>query len=334
MNVNEELNRLRTEEPRQEAKGELILKLQRKQEQTPMKLISKLGIPTALLVTGVFAATLMLPKTALASPETVAKAIRDARTYVINSFSIRGNDRSLKSKTTVQDGKKTRVFFDANGAPVAEGKAPMVEVSGMEGALQELTVKGFKLEGTERGPVRVRVGEPLPGAEKGKDRIEVKAVKGADGTVRERYFVNGKEVSEMPKQVKGMPLEVKGGGISRSISIGDPKGSSTKDAQGFAVLGMPGADGKMSTFASGQTSVDYLLKLLADEDRWTIERGVSVKGQKLDKFMLKGPMSPIELYVDPGTSLPRILRFVGLGDASLSIEDVYEYGVPPVVTKP
>ena len=91
-----------------------------------------------------------------------------------------------------------------------------------------------------------------------------------------------------------------------------------------------GENGNFSLFASGQTSVDSLLKLLDDNTRWWIERGVNWNGKKLDKFKLKGEFSPIELYVDPATSLPIVLRFVGIGENNVpQVEDEYVYGARP-----
>ena len=80
---------------------------------------------------------------------------------------------------------------------------------------------------------------------------------------------------------------------------------------------------------SGQTSADYLVSLLKDTTRWTIERGVDLNGQKLDKFTLKGPISPIVLFVDPATALPKVLRFGTPMQEGITIEDVYEYNNQP-----
>lgn len=333
MNVHEELDRLRTEEPRSEAKGELILKLKRKKEQTPMKLISKLGIPTALIAVSIGAGSLMLPRTALASPETVAKAIRQVRSYIISSFNVDEGGRKLMSKTTVQDGKASRVFYDASGKPRPAGEVSDVKVGTLDQPVSGMIVNGQPTQvgkvgesGSDIVMVKNTHGHPLKGGDKPK--IEVKMTKGADGKQHSLYFVNGKEVKELPKEIQGLHIDTKGGS-SPTISIQDPKGNPIeKSISGFAMLGMVGKDGKISTFASGQTLADYLLKLLEDESRWTIERGVMIGGQKLDKFMLKGEVSPIELYVDPGNSLPRILRFIDIAGSGRSIEDVYDYTSP------
>lgn len=326
MNVNEELDQLRTEMPRPEAKGELILKLQRKQEKKAMKLISKLSIPTAFIALAAVTATMMLPKTALASPETVAKALREARNYVIKSFSVEDGERKLMAKTTVDNGKKMRTEYDEDGNPMPASPAPEPKVIQNGDGKQTITFGEPGAKGG--GGIRLDVGgEPPVGDVKGdKHSVEVKVEKGPNGTVKESYVVDGKKVDKLPESMR------KTGGPSYAQSAtGYSVGLKGKTGmkQHSTVIGMSGDSGKLSTFVSGQTSVDHLLGLLDDESRWKIERGVVIGTQRLDKFTLKGPISPVELYVDPSSSLPRILRFMNMGEKTASIEDVYEYGVAP-----
>lgn len=344
MKLNEEIQRLRADGSRPEAKGRVIAILQEKQRHKTMKLIGKLSIPAALLAAVAIGGMLSIPRTALASPSTVAKAIRGIQNYVINSFTIIDGQRQLTSKTTMADGKSSRQFFDSKGNPIAEGQATV-----LDGALVELAI-GKPLDGEGGAPlvVRSRMGKgevaeggsiKLEGHEIGKGgerKVEIKASKGKDGKVIKRYFVDGKEVKELPADIKG--------GVK--IGAGAP-GKGSTEVEGFHIE-LDNAEGKpalsrggmfvvqgndkggVAQFQSGQTSVDYLLKLLDDSSRWTITRGVLYGGQKLDKFTLNGPVSPIELYVDPVTSLPKVLVFNGPGDGMAPrIEDEYVYGGNP-----
>lgn len=334
MNLNEEINRLRAEGSRPEAKGLLILKLQQRKENKTMKLIRKLTIPVALAACLAVAGLLMIPRTALASPSTVAKAIRSVQDYIISSFTILDGKRTLSSKTTVVNGKLSRQFYDATGKPIREGK-----INELEGIMFELAI-GSDANGSKR----VRTIKGGPGADAhvvqghqiaapGEQNIEVKATKGPDGKIVKHYFVNGKEVKELPAGMKERG-ELKIGAGNKEvqglqIEVGSAERAGGGVRGGFMVVN--GDDnGDVTSFASGQTTADYLVKLLENESRWDIERGVTFGGQILDKFTLKGPESPIELFVDPSTSLPKVLRFVGPRDGiGPQVEDEYVYGPVP-----
>ncbi|MBS1723249.1 MAG: hypothetical protein JSS66_09890 [Armatimonadetes bacterium] len=332
MKLNEEIQRLRADGSSPEAKGRVIQAIQRKHEHKTMKLIGKLSIPAAALAAVAIGVSLTMPRTALASPSTVAKAIRDIRNYVINSYVVINGQRTLTSRTTVSDGKSSRQFFDPSGKPVAEGR-----LNKLDGALFELTV-GHPINGEVvlkgdggKGDVKLVPGKNLGGP--GEHSVEVKAVKGPDGKVVKHTFLNGKEVKELPDNLKGH-VEFKMGdghgeiGTTIHEQIGTAKKSSTVVDGMMVVEG--DKNGKVSMFASGQTSVDSLLKLLDDPSRWTVQRGVNFGGMALDKFTLNSPHSPIELLVDPATSLPRFLRFIGPESAAIPlVEDEYVYGVQP-----
>ncbi|MBS1713464.1 MAG: hypothetical protein JST30_03920 [Armatimonadetes bacterium] len=349
MKLNEDILRLRAEGSSPEAKGRVVERLQEKRRRTTMTIIGKLSIPAALVAAVAIGGMLSVPRTALASPATVAKAIRDVKNYVIDSFTMVGGKRTLTSKTTVTNGKLSRQFYDALGAPIAEGK-----VNALDGKLFELTI-GHDANGTQRirksegGPgadVHIVTGERLDGPVKEIEvqgspigdaqgrSVEIKAEKGPDGKVTKKVIVDGKEVKDLPADLKdkvgvkvGKGHDVQG----LHLEIGSAIKSGEVVRGGMLVI-EGNHNGDVTSFASGQTSVDYLLKLLDDQTRWNIDRGVTVNGQKLDKFTLKGPASPIELFVDPMTSLPRLLRFVGpgVGDHP-QVEDEYVYGaVPPV----
>lgn len=338
MKLNEEIQRLRADGSSPEAKGRVIQTLQENNNKTTMKLIGKLSIPAALLAAVAVGTMLSVPRAALASPGTVAKAIRNIKNYVINSFTVVDGKRSLSSKTTVANGKSKREFFDAQGHPLAEGSLnaldgalfELVEDKPLNGKGKTFTIKGDRADVTLANK---NIEPDTNGAKnqnaKGRD-IQIKVKKDGDGKEVKHYFVDGKEVSELPAEVKE---KVKVGDnkgdineivISDSALVNKVRTSPDNVQGGFAIVGS-GSDGKMTMFQSGQTSVDYLLKLLDDPTRWNITRGVSVNGQKLDKLVLSGPASPIELYVDPITSLPKLLKFVGIGQSGLQIEDEYVY---------
>ena len=119
-----------------------------------------------------------------------------------------------------------------------------------------------------------------------------------------------------------------GGGMI-TLNAESMKGEKGSFSKSMAVVGSSKNGEKPMIMQSGQTSADYLVNLLKDTSRWTIERGVDFNGQKLDKFSLKGPVSMIVLYVDPATALPKVLRFGTPMKEGVTIEDVYEYGIQP-----
>ncbi len=169
------------------------------------------------------------------------------------------------------------------------------------------------------------------GGDKKEVRVEMK--KGADGKEEKYYFVNGKEVDKLPAELNDKVHIVtsdkvmQGGNVVVINNGSKAKGDQVNFTKSMALVN--GKDGKPMMVQSGNTSADYLISLLKDTSKWTIERGVTYSGQKLDKFTLKGPVSPIVLYVDPSTALPKILRFETPFQKDAIIEDVYEYGIRP-----
>ncbi|MBS1704651.1 MAG: hypothetical protein JST40_02165 [Armatimonadetes bacterium] len=329
MNIDQEIQKLREEMPRPEAKGELIRTIQyRHQEKHTLKTIGKIGIPVALVAGAAMAATFFFaPTRALATPATVAKAIRSARDYVIRSFSIQGGKRTLISQTNVDGEKATRTYFDAEGKPVPESELPNISTNPLEGAL-------IKLEGDEHsGQKHIVVTDsngPEPKA--GQQTIEVKVTRDQNGNEVRKYVVNGKEVDKLPAELEGKVHVNQSAGGQIEVEVNGSKEGSRSVTRKQASTVMVDKNGKITSFSSGKTTVEYLLKLLDDADRWNIERKVTFNGEQLDKFTLKGPFSPIELYVDPSTSLPKVLRFNAPmnGKSAAQIEDVYEYGTDTI----
>ncbi|HLP00121.1 MAG TPA: hypothetical protein VK171_16110, partial [Fimbriimonas sp.] len=72
-----------------------------------MKLITKISIPTAVTAIAIVGGTFMFRPTVMASPTTVANAIREALTYRIKSYNVSGGKRVLMSETDVVKGQKS-----------------------------------------------------------------------------------------------------------------------------------------------------------------------------------------------------------------------------------
>ena len=329
MKLNDEIRSLRAEGSSPEAKGRVIATLKRNDTRTTMKLIGRLSIPAALVAAVALGAVFTVPQTAMASPATVAKAIRKVQDYVIDSFTVVDGKRTLTSRTTVQGKKASRQFFDATGKPVLEGPADL-----LDGAIYELAV-GRPVAG-------IPVDPPRKGQDKSSQGSGLVEVQGYDLSPGPTSGTPEIVAQEGAREVQGFPLDgAPQGGPKDSKSVrpgvavkgqkskGGPLVSGAQSRGGYLVI-VPGkASGPI--FQSGQTRADYLLRLLDDERRWTVARGVDWNGRKLDRFTLKDMASPIELYVDPKTSLPQVLRFVGPRDAGIPlVEDEYMYGsVPP-----
>ena len=168
-----------------------------------------------------------------------------------------------------------------------------------------------------------------------KQTIKVEVTKGPDGKEVTHYYVNGKEVDKLPEgiapRVNISKDGIEGAEHGAMIRINDVETHGGKGVTNMnKSIAMVGKNGeKPMIVQSGQTSADYLVNLLKDTTKWTIERGVTYNGQRLDKFTLKGPVSPIVLYVDPATALPKVLRFGTPVKEDMTIEDVYEYGIQP-----
>lgn len=162
-----------------------------------------------------------------------------------------------------------------------------------------------------------------------KNTVKVEIKKGPDGKEEKHYFVNGKEVDKLPGNLSIQVPDISGKGEKGMIMLNnhDVKNGSVHMNKAVSVMSRDGE--KPMIVQSGNTSADYLVELLRDTTKWTIERGVTFNGQKLDKFTLKGPVSPIVLYVDPATALPKVLRFETPFEQGRIIEDVYEYSIQP-----
>lgn len=431
---NREIQALRQEEPRPDAKAELILALLKPKRESKMSILRKATLPTLVSVAAIAGVFYVAQPRVLATPDRVIKAIQDIKNYTINSFTIDGKTRHLQSKTTVNGKDRKTVYYDATGKEMEGGAAgsafvmmndsPMKmgfsvdstgnlkdmskeEIEKMKGSIHIIKDDGMiPLGGQVSGDkkeVRVQVTKDANGKEvkhifvngkevdklpegvhvgtggPGEHRVEVKVTKDANGKEVKHVFVNGKEVDKLPGGVNDI-VNGKGGNV---VAGNEMKVIVTKDANGKEVkkyivngkevdklpegmkqLSMVKADGvseggtvminaesmkngkggsvsksmaivggkkgeKPMMVQSGQTSADYLVNLLKDTTRWTIERGVELNGQRLDKFTLKGPISPIVLFVDPATALPKVLRFGTPMQEGMTIEDVYEYNIQP-----
>lgn len=359
--MNREIQALQQEQPRPDAKAELILELLKEKRETRMSVLKRATLPTLVSVAaiaGVFYVS--QPKVMAATPEKVAKAIQEIKNYTIKSFTLNGSDRHLQSKTIVTGKDRKTVYYDEKGNETTSGLQGNVMMMGggpanmgfkfdVKGDLQELSKEDIAKLKVELGSIELKGGgaglptkimmngkeiDKLPGnVQFSKQDIRVEVVKDKDGKEVKKYFVNGKQVDKLPEgafnfDMKDLPKGTGGGAIisigGKDIKPGDIK---MRNSQSTMILGDKG--GKPMMMQSGSTSADYLVDLLKDTDRWTIERGVTLNGQRLDKFTLKGPISPIVLYIDPATALPKVLQFATPFQEGATIEDVYEYSVQP-----
>jgi hypothetical protein len=444
---NREIQALRQEEPRADAKAELILALLKPKRESQMSILRKATLPTLVSVAAIAGVFYVAQPRVLATPDRVIKAIQDIKNYTINSFTIDGKTRHLQSKTTVTGKERKTVYYDVSGKEV-EGRnasafvmmhdSPMKmgfaidstgnlkdmskeDIEKIKGSIHivksgdgnatfhtegdsahnmvkiEVTkgpdgkeVKHYYVNGKEvdklpagmegkvhilqggsgsdgKNEVRVEVKKGANGEEekhifvngkevdklpsdvnvvvnggtaiaKGNQEVKVQVTKGPDGKEVKHFYVNGKEVDKLPAGIEGHTNMVLSDGTIKGIkgqqgvvminaeSMKNGKGGSI--SKSMAVVGGKNGE-KPMVVQSGQTSADYLVNLLKDTSRWTIEHGVELNGQKLDKFTLKGPISPIVLFVDPATALPKVLRFGTPMKEGVTIEDVYEYNIQP-----
>jgi len=321
-NIQNEVEHLRAEKPREGAKGELIYKLTQSKGKT-MTTLRKATLPTLVtavaLVGGVM---LMQPKAVAATPKTVAAALNKAMNYTIQSFVGEGSARRMQSVTTVEGDKKTTKFVDSKGNLV-DKNIHFKTLTGKDGAV---TVTGSVLDNK-----MVVIKEHK--ARKG-ESVELKVTK-INGKESKMIKVNGKQVSELPKELKDkVKVHMSDGKVVEGVGIiGDHSEhgemSGAKSSMVIASLGQ--TNGKPMILQSGQTPSEYLMDLLADDSRWNISRGVTYNGARLDRFALKtgGQLTPVELYVDPASALPKYLVFKGMDGMGMKIEDVYTYGVRP-----
>lgn len=326
-NIQNEVEHLRAEMPREGAKGELIYSLTRTKGQK-MNTLRKATLPTLVtavaLVGGVM---LMQPKAVAATPKVVAAALKKAMNYTIQSFVGEGSSRRMQSVTTVEGDKKTTKFVDSKGNLVDQD----VHFKTLMGKDGSVTVTGKPIHMGEGMTMVPHSGKTVKG-----QKIEVNVTK-VNGKETKTIKVNGKEVKELPKELQDK-IKVSSGGAGTKVVAGMgivddmPKDSqfvSSDKAMVIAALGSK--DGKPMILQSGQTPSEYLMDLLQDEKRWNITRGVTYNGARLDKFGLKvnGDFTPVELYVDPASALPKYLVFKGMDGMGVKIEDVYTYGARP-----
>lgn len=76
----------------------------------------------------------------------------------------------------------------------------------------------------------------------------------------------------------------------------------------------------------GETGAQYTRQLLSDSDLWDRQPDTTRNGQVLNHFRLKGGFQNLDLYVDPVTRLPIVVRMdLSFGDFPLIVEDEYDY---------
>ncbi len=335
-NIQNEVERLRAEMPREGAKGELIYKLTQTKGKK-MTTLRKATLPTLVtavaLVGGVM---LMQPKAVAATPKAVAAALKKAMNYTIQSFVGEGSARRMQSVTTVDGDKKTTKFVDSKGNLVDQD-VHFKTLIGKDGTVTAskdgtVTVTGKPIHIGEGMTMVPHGGKIVKG-----EKIEVKVTK-VNGKEIKTIKVNGKEVKELPKQLQNKIKVTTGGKDTKVVAgVGIVGGDMPKDSQfvssdkAMVIAALGSKDGKPMILQSGQTPSEYLMDLLQDEKRWNITRGVTYNGAKLDKFGLKvnGDFTPVELYVDPSSALPKYLVFKGMDGMGVKIEDVYTYGAKP-----
>ena len=243
------------------------------------------------------------------------------------------------------DGKEEKHFF-VNGKEVnklPEGTEAHFKVTNDKGANphnQEVRVevtkgadgkevKHFYVNGKEVDKLPDEIhAQVLTQPSGGKQEVRVEVKKDANGQETKHFYLNGKEVDESSANIKIKRDAANAiSGEVTAVGVGKNGHVITNMTKSLAVVS--GKDGKPMVVQSGQTSADYLITLLKDTSKWTIERGITFNGQKLDKFTLKGPVSPIVLYVDPASALPKVLRFETPMQEDTIIEDDYIYGIQP-----
>jgi hypothetical protein len=319
---------LRAETGNADAKAKAILAVQ-KSRSHKTGLLKKLSLSTLACGVIVVGGMTLLRPAVIASPTSVAKALREAMTYTIRSFTLDGAVRHLQSTTSVESGKKTTKFFGVDGKEVEPRAVPNSFVAqdlgkhlglrfGSQGAIQWLGQSEVtKIRADISRYVKEISKNHLPKG-KGSPRIFI------DSNSEMKVFLNGAEIESSPEGLKKFGLNLE--------KSKDRKGSgriSLSNTHKNLTL-IQGKDGKsIELLESGRTSAEYLQKLLTNESQWNVERGIELDGKRFDKFTLKSIFSPIELYVDPSTSLPRLLRFKSVIVDGMTIEDVYEYGNQP-----
>lgn len=329
-NIQNEVEHLRAETPREGAKGELIYKLTQSKGKK-MTTLRKATLPTLVtavaLVGGVM---LMQPKAVAATPKTVAAALKKAMNYTIQSFVGEGASRRMQSVTTVEGDKKTTKFVDSKGNLVDQN-VHFKTLSDKDGSV---TVVGKPLSRTINVTESKQLDKNTVQIDRNAKKVEVRVTK-INGKETKVITVDGKEVKDLPKDLQDkVKVTVNQGKVVAGVGIiGDhPKGSTlNRESNSMIIASLGNKAGKPMILQSGQTPSEYLMDLLQDEKRWNITRGVTYNGARLDRFGLRtgGQFTPVELYVDPASALPKYLVFKGMDGMGMKIEDVYTYGAKP-----
>ena len=208
-NIQNEVEHLRAEMPREGAKGELIYSLTRTKGQK-MNTLRKATLPTLVtavaLVGGVM---LMQPKAVAATPKAVAAALKKAMNYTIQSFVGEGAARRMQSVTTVEGDKKMTKFVDSKGNLVDQD----VHFKTLMGKDGSVTVTGKPIHMGEGMTMVPDGGKVVKG-----EKIEVNVTK-INGKETKTIKVNGKEVKELPKELQDK-IKVSSGGAGTKVVAG------------------------------------------------------------------------------------------------------------------
>ena len=299
---NREIQALRQEEPRSDAKAELILALLKPTRESKMSILRKATLPTLVSVAAIAGVFYVAQPRVLATPDRVIKAIQDIKNYTINSFTIDGKDRHLQSKTTVNGKDRKTVYYDESGKEVEGAKASgfvMMNDSPMKmGFSIDATgnLKDMSKEDIEKmkGSIHIVKGDgvakfttkddgmlPLGGQVSGdKKEVRVQVTKDANGKEVKHIFVNGKEVDKLPD---GVHIGAGGQG-EHKVEVKVTKDANGKEVKHVFVNGkevdkLPGGVNVIVNGKGGQVIGGNEMKVMVTKD---------ANGKEVKKYIVNG----------------------------------------------
>jgi|GEM_PF-7022861 len=235
-----------------------------------------LGIMGVLLVPRPAMARVMIAK--------VAKAFQSASRYHVKSYQVDGSQRKLMTETWVDGSQRKVVSYDEAGKPHDTSEVSNQISAQVTDYFKHLSPEQIlKLSG---GTASVDLGV-LPN-----DANKVVLGGLPSGVTATKIIVNGKEVKQIPDDVKKQIEQASAGNSNVVVSVGD------------------------------DTNLDHLRELLKQTAIWDVKPDERFNGQTVEKFSIKGAPSSMTLFVDPATSLPVAMR---VSAGSWTFEDDFDY---------
>lgn len=269
---------LRSETAPTDLAGKIVDALQPDRERRRRRRMIRAGFATAVAFF-LFAAIIFYPRPSFAAAVSrVLKAFQAIRNYHVSSYQIANGQTHIVSETRVVGGKVAFTMYGPDGKPMPDSSMFGDMMAKISAEFRGMSPQAL-LDPKMRDKVSADIANLAPGP----------------GFVTMKITVDGKEVTDLPDDVKG-------------------------------AIGAGFTSNPFLLSAGGEPDVTYLCGLLKDETIWSITPGQMLNGKMVDEYRIKTGYPDLTLFVSRATSLPVRLRLTSnpFGEP-VTMQDDFDY---------